>query len=161
MTIYNINVNRTNGDAYALEAYRGQLMIIVNTASKCGLRGQFKELEALYQEYKDKGLVVLGFPSNQFMNQEPGTSEEAAQFCQRDYGVSFPMHEIIDVNGDNAHPLFKHLKDEQSGILGGSIKWNFTKFLVDREGKVVDRVAPQSSPEKLRDKIEDLLNEKA
>ena len=158
MSIYDIEVNLTNGEKYPLDEYRGQAMIIVNTASKCGLRGQFKELEALYQEYKDDGLVVLGFPSNQFMNQEPGTSQEAAEACQRDYGVSFPMHEIIKVNGSDAHPLFKHLKEEQSGVLGGAIKWNFTKFLVDKNGTVIERVAPQDSPERMKDKIEEILN---
>ena len=157
MSIYDIQVNLTNGETYSLDEYRNKAMIIVNTASKCGLRGQFKELEALYQEYKDKGLVVLGFPSNQFMNQEPGTSQEAAEACQRDYGVSFPMHEIVKVNGSDAHPLFKKLKEEQGGVLGGAIKWNFTKFLVDKNGKVVERVAPQDSPEKMRDKLEEVL----
>lgn len=157
MSIYDIEVNRSDGETYRLDDYRGKVMLIVNTASKCGLRGQFKELEALNQEFNNKGLVVLGFPSNQFMNQEPLSSEEAATSCQRDYGVSFPMHEKIKVNGSDAHPLFKQLKEEQSGVLGGAIKWNFTKFLVDQEGKVVMRVAPQESPEKMREKIEELI----
>lgn len=161
MNIYNVEVSRSDGETYTLDTYQGKVMIIVNTASKCGLRGQFKELEALYQEYKDKGLVVLGFPSNQFMNQEPGTSEEAKEACHRDYGVTFPMHEKIKVNGKDAHPLFKYLKDEQSGLLGGTIKWNFTKFLVDPSGHVIERIAPQDSPEKLRHTIEDIVNKNA
>ncbi len=157
MSIYDIEVNLTNGEKYPLDEYRGQAMIIVNTASKCGLRGQFKELEALYQEYKDDGLVVLGFPSNQFMNQEPGTSQEAAESCQRDYGVSFPMHEIIKVNGSDVHPLFKHLKEEQSGVLGGAIKWNFTKFLIARDGNTVRRYEPTVEPREMEKDIEALL----
>ena len=131
---------------------------MVNTASKCGLTPQFKGLEALYETYKDKGLMVLGFPCNQFANQDPASDDEISQFCELNYGVTFPMFAKIDVNGDGAHPLFKHLKTAAPGLLGSeAIKWNFTKFLVDRNGKVVERYAPTTEPEKIAKDIEKLL----
>lgn len=157
MTIYDYNVTDSKHNEYSLSKYEGQVVLIVNTASKCGLAGQFDGLEALYQKYKDQGLVVLGFPCNQFANQEPGDASEAEQTCRLNYGVTFPMHEIIDVNGDNAHELFKYLKKQQSGMLSSAIKWNFTKFLIDRNGNVVKRFSPQTKPEKLESSIEDLL----
>ncbi|SDJ36344.1 glutathione peroxidase [Salimicrobium halophilum] len=157
MSIYDIEVTKENGEQYKLDEYKGNVMLIVNTATKCGLKGQFDDLEGLYKKYKDEGLVVLGFPSNQFANQEPGSAQDAAETCRLTYGVTFPMHEKIKVNGDDAHELFKHLKDESSGMFGGSIKWNFTKFLVDQNGNVVERYAPQTSPQKAEEKIKELI----
>ena len=146
------------GEPARLEDYRGKVLLIVNTASKCGLTPQFAGLEELHQAYADKGLVVLGFPCNQFAGQDPGSNEEIANFCQLNYGVSFKMHEKIDVNGSGTSPLFRLLKSEQKGLLNTeAIKWNFTKFLVDREGHVVERVAPRTEPHEIRAKIERLL----
>ncbi|KAA1039334.1 glutathione peroxidase [Macrococcus equipercicus] len=157
MSVYQFEATDSKNDSYKLDKYRGHVLLIVNTASKCGLTGQFDGLEQLYQEYKDRGLVVLGFPCNQFANQEPGTAEEAEAACRLNYGVTFPMHEKIDVNGDNTHPLFKYLKSETKGLLGSAVKWNFTKFLVDKEGNVVERYAPQTEPGKLKGDIEKYL----
>ncbi|MDX1296332.1 MAG: glutathione peroxidase [Sulfurimonadaceae bacterium] len=149
-----------NGEETSLSEYRGKVLLIVNTASKCGFTPQYEGLEALYQHYKDDGLMILGFPCNQFSEQEPGTNDEIANFCRVNYGVSFDMFAKIDVNGDNAHPLYKYLKREASGFLGSeSIKWNFTKFLVDRNGKVIDRYASTTKPESLKKDIETLLAE--
>lgn len=156
MTIYDIPVSTEKGEQYELERYKGKVMMIVNTASKCGFTNQFSQLEALYDKYKDEGFVVLGFPSDQF-KQELSSSEEAAEFCRLDYGVTFPMHEMIKVNGAEAHPLFKYLSSEAKGLLGQSIKWNFTKFLVDRDGNVIKRYAPQDNPLKAENDIEKLL----
>lgn len=132
-------------------------MLIVNTASKCGLTPQYEGLEALYQKYKDQGLVVIGFPCNQFGGQEPGDAQEIQEGCLINYGVSFPMMEKVEVNGKKAHPLFQYLKKEKSGLLGGRIKWNFTKFLIDKEGTVVERFAPTTAPEKIEAKVAALL----
>ena len=133
-------------------------MVIVNTASKCGFTPQYEGLEKVYQQYKDKGLVVLGFPCNQFGAQEPGGKEDIQEFCQLNYGVSFPMFDKIDVNGNDTHPLYEYLKKQATGVLGSeSIKWNFTKFLVDRDGKVIDRFAPTTKPEDMVRDIEALL----
>lgn len=131
----------------------------MNTASKCGLTPQFEELEQLYKEYKEKGLEILGFPCNQFANQDPGTNEEVHQFCQLNYGVTFTMFEKIDVNGDNAHPLYKFLTSQAKGVLNSRIKWNFTKFLIDTEGNVVKRYAPTVLPSKIKDDIKKLFND--
>lgn len=157
MNIYDIPVKNAKGESYQLDVYKGQVLMIVNTASKCGFTKQFTQLEALYAKYKKDGFVVLGFPSNQF-KQELENGEEAAQFCRLDYGVTFPMHELIKVNGAEAHPLFQHLTAESKGLLGQSIKWNFTKFLVDRDGNVVKRYAPQDNPLKAEQEISKLLN---
>jgi glutathione peroxidase len=147
-----------DGKPVALRTYAGKVLLIVNTASKCGFTPQYEGLEALYQKYRDKGLVVLGFPCNQFGEQEPGSAEEIGSFCQKNYGVSFPMFEKIDVNGDAAHPLYRWLKTSAPGLLGSErIKWNFTKFLLDRNGKVVERYAPVTKPEDLAKDIEALL----
>ena len=156
MSIYNIEVTDANGEQYKLERYKGQPMLIVNTATKCGLVGQFDELEALNKKYQEQGLVVLGFPSNQF-KQETGTGTEAAEACRLSYGVTFPMHDLVKVNGDDAHPLFKLLTEETKGILGKRVKWNFTKFLVDRDGKVVKRYGPTDNPMKSEKDIEQCL----
>ena len=159
--IYEFSALSVDGHEVPLAQYKGKVLVIVNTASKCGFTPQYAGLETLYQQYKDRGVVVLGFPCNQFGAQEPGTEEEIARFCESQYGVSFPIFAKIEVNGPDAHPLYKFLKKEQSGLLGalglGSIKWNFTKFLVDRAGKVVDRYAPSMSPAELTPAIDKLL----
>lgn len=159
MSIYDINITTANGEEKSLADYQGKVLLIVNVASKCGFTPQYKGLQELYEKYKGQGLEILGFPCNQFLGQEPGSNEEIQDFCQVNYGVSFPVFAKIDVNGTNAHPLYKHLTKEASGILGGAIKWNFTKFLVDQNGKVVKRYAPNTEPEKLTDKIEELLQQ--
>lgn len=154
MTIYDFHAKTLQGNDVSLGDYRGQVMLIVNTASKCGFTPQYEGLENLYSRLHDKGLTVLGFPCNQFGSQEPGDSSEIGQFCQVNYGVSFPMFAKIDVNGENAHPLYRFLKHEKPGVLGSErIKWNFTKFLVDRAGKVVARFAPMTKPEKIEGPI--------
>lgn len=156
MSIYNIDVTLDNGEQYSLDRYEGKTLLIVNTASKCGLTGQFEELQALQEQFADRGLVVLGFPSNQF-KQEVATANQAAETCRLTYGVTFPMHEIVKVNGEEAHPLFKVLTEETKGILGKSVKWNFTKFLVDKDGNIVKRFAPTDSPAKFAKEIEKYL----
>lgn len=156
MKIYDIEVKDANGESYKLERYKGQPMLIVNTATKCGLAGQFDDLENLYKKYGEQGLVVLGFPSNQF-KQETGTGAEAAEACRLSYGVSFPMHDVVMVNGADAHPLFQLLTEETKGLLGKSVKWNFTKFLVDRDGHVIKRYAPTDNPLKSEKDIEKYL----
>ncbi|MEN9353027.1 MAG: hypothetical protein RL318_352 [Fibrobacterota bacterium] len=141
-----------------LADHAGEVLLLVNTASKCGLTPQFEGLEALHRKYREKGLTVIGFPCNQFRNQEPGTHEEIGAFCQRNYGVSFPITTKIDVNGSQAHPLWRYLKSEKRGFLGfQGIKWNFTKFLVDRQGNVVKRFAPTTKPQDIAASIEELL----
>lgn len=146
MTIYDIEVQKPNGETYKLEEYKNKVLLIVNTASECGFTPQFEGLQHLYDNYKDRGFVVLGFPCNQFGGQEPGTGEEATQNCKINYGVSFPMHEKIDVKGENQHPLYQFLTEQQNGFFNEKIKWNFTKFLIDREGNVTNRYAPQKKP---------------
>lgn len=155
-TIYDIDVTDESGQTYSLSKYKGQAMMIVNTATKCGLRGQFADLETLYQDYQDQGFVVLGFPSNQF-HQEVQDKKEAAESCRLTYGVSFPMHDIIAVNGKETHPLFAYLKEAQGGLLSDAIKWNFTKFLVDKEGNVIKRYGPKTSPLEAKADIEAIL----
>jgi glutathione peroxidase len=140
-----------------LKQFEGQVLLIVNTASKCGFTPQYQGLQALHRELSPRGFAVLGFPCNQFGGQEPGDGEQIAEFCDSRYDVSFPMFEKIDVNGADAHPLYNYLKREKSGLLGSSIKWNFTKFLVDRSGKVVARHAPTATPLVLKKDIEALL----
>jgi glutathione peroxidase len=150
------------GKPHPLEKHAGQVVLVVNTASKCGFTPQFEGLEQLWQRYRDQGLVILGFPSNEFGHQDPGSNDEIASFCQRNYGVSFPMMGKIEVNGGGAHPLFQWLKAEAPGLLGTqAIKWNFTKFLVGRDGRVIKRYAPQDAPAKLAEDIEAALAEKA
>ncbi|MGE6490054.1 glutathione peroxidase [Paenisporosarcina sp. NPDC076898] len=152
-TVYDYAATLANGEEVSLNEYKGQPMVIVNTASKCGFTPQFQELQELYDEYKDQGLVVLGFPCGQFSNQEFDDVNETMEFCQLNYGVSFPMFQKIDVKGESAHPLFQHLVSEKKGLLTEDIKWNFTKFLVDPDGQVVKRYAPQSSPKKIEDDL--------
>jgi glutathione peroxidase len=157
-SIYDERVSTLEGEEKDLHDYEGKVMLVVNTASKCGLTPQFAGLEELHKAYADKGLAVLGFPCNQFANQDPGSEAEIGEFCQRNYGVSFPMHAKIEVNGGGTHPLYKRLKEEAKGALGTeAIKWNFTKFLVDKQGNVVKRFAPTTKPEELRGDIERLL----
>lgn len=147
-----------DGKPQPLSAFAGQVVLVVNVASKCGLTPQYEGLEALYRQYKDRGLVVLGFPCNQFAGQEPGTSEEIAQFCSLTYDVTFPIFERIDVNGAKAHPLYNWLKASAPGLLGSeAIKWNFTKFLIGRDGAVVERFAPTTEPADIAPAIEKLL----
>ena len=157
-SIYDFSAKTLDGRDISLGDYKDKVLLIVNTASKCGFTPQYKGLEALYKKYKDKGLVVLGFPSNQFGAQEPGPESEIAEFCEMNYGVTFPMFSKVDVNGDAAHPLFKYLTTTKKGLLGSeAIKWNFTKFLVDRQGKVVARYAPNDAPESIAADVEKLL----
>ena len=159
-TLHDFTMTTLEGEERPLSEYAGKVVLVVNTASQCGLTPQFEGLEKLYQEFGEDGLVVLGFPCNQFGAQEPGTSEEIGSFCQRNYGVSFPMFEKIEVNGDDAHPLYQWLRTEKGGLLGDAIKWNFTKFLVDEDGEVVKRYAPTTAPEKLSGDIESALGKR-
>ena len=153
-SVYDFKVTDIKGQEVSLEQYKGKAMLIVNTASKCGFTPQYTGLQELYKEYQDKNLVVLGFPCNQFGSQEPGTEADIEQFCQVNYGVEFPLFAKVDVNGSNAHPLFQYLKKEAPGLLGSQdVKWNFTKFLVDKYGQVVKRYAPSDSPEKVAEEI--------
>lgn len=158
MSIYEYTAKNLKGIDIPLSEYRDYVVLIVNTASKCGFTPQYEELEQLYQEYQDQKFVILGFPCNQFGNQEPGTEEDINEFCQVNYGVTFPMFAKVDVNGDDAHPLFDYLKENAKGLLGSkAVKWNFTKFLVNRNGEVVDRIASATSPLKMKSDIEALL----
>lgn len=140
-----------------MKEYKGKVVLIVNTASKCGFTPQFEGLEKLYEDYHEKGLEILGFPCNQFANQDDGTNSEIEEFCKVNYGVTFTMFQKIDVNGEKAHPLYQWLREEKHGLLSDKIKWNFTKFLLDRDGEVVARFAPATEPEKLIESIENLL----
>ena len=156
--IYEFSANSLQGERKSFSDYAGKVLLIVNTASKCGFTPQYKELEALYEKYRERGLEILGFPCNQFGKQEPGAAEEIGAFCEKNYGVNFPMFEKIDVNGDNAHPLYRHLKSAAPGLLGSEgIKWNFTKFLVGRDGRVVQRYAPLTKPLDIAGDIEAAL----
>jgi glutathione peroxidase len=154
MSIYDFTATLNHGTDQPLAAYRGHVLLIVNTASECGFTPQYKGLQELYAKYHDKGLEVLGFPCDQFGHQEPGTDEEIKSFCDLNYGVTFPLFSKIEVNGNNAHPLYKWLKREKGGLLGDAIKWNFTKFLVDKKGTVIERFAPNTKPEKIAADIE-------
>ncbi len=157
-TIFDFSVRSIGNKDVLLSDYKGRVLIIVNTASKCGLTPQYEQLEKLYKTYKDRGLVVLGFPCNQFGGQEPEGEEKIAEFCTVNYGVSFPMFAKIDVNGNTAHPLYRFLKSTKPGLLGTEpIKWNFTKFLVGRDGHVVGRYAPMTTPESMMADVEALL----
>jgi len=155
---YQFTALSLQGKAVSMEVYKGKTLLIVNTASKCGLTPQFRGLEKLYEDYKEKGLVILGFPCNQFANQEPGDEKSIAEGCLLNYGVTFPMFSKIDVNGDNAHPIYKYLKKELGGALGSKIRWNFTKFLVDQNGKPIKRFSPTTTPEKIEEYLKKILN---
>jgi glutathione peroxidase len=154
MLIYDFSAKLNNGADQLLVGFKGKVLLIVNTASQCGFTPQYKGLQELYAKYHDRGLEVLGFPCDQFGHQEPGTDQEIASFCEVNYGVTFPLFSKIEVNGSNAHPLYKFLKEEKGGLLGDKIKWNFTKFLVDKQGNVVERFAPTTTPEKIASDIE-------
>ncbi|MEY8463760.1 glutathione peroxidase [Streptococcus merionis] len=156
--IYQIPIDLQNGGQTTLESYKGKVLLIVNTATGCGLAPQYEGLQKLYDTYQEQGLEILDFPCNQFMNQAPGTDTEINSFCELNYQTTFPRFKKVDVNGKDACPLFVHLKDQKSDpLLGKAIKWNFTKFLVDREGQVVARFSPQTEPEKMEEQIRQLL----
>lgn len=158
MSIYDIEVKDINGQAITMSKYKDKVILIVNVASKCGFTNQYEGLELLHQKYSNQGLAVLGFPCNQFLSQEPGTEEEIKEFCSLTFGVKFDMFSKIDVNGENTHPLYKYLKENSKGILGtDAIKWNFTKFLVDKNGKVIKRYAPSTKPSEIEEDIVSLL----
>ncbi|MGM9925424.1 MAG: glutathione peroxidase [Bacillus sp. (in: firmicutes)] len=157
-TVHDFEVKKANGEMQPLKEYAGKVLLIVNTASKCGLTPQFEDLQKLYDAYKEKGFEILGFPCGQFNNQEYDNIEETTQFCQRNYGVTFPMFAKVDVNGDQADPLFVFLKEQKKGILSNNIKWNFAKFLVDGEGQVVERYAPTTDPMKIGADLQKLLS---
>lgn len=156
MNIYEMEVTNANGEKYSLARYKGKVLLVVNTATKCGFTPQFEELETLYKKFHKKGFEILGFPSNQF-KQELSSAKEAEEACRLTYGVTFLMHELVKVNGDDAHPLFKYLTEHTKGLFGSSVKWNFTKFLLDQEGNIVKRYAPNDKPSKFEKDIENLL----
>lgn len=159
-SLYDIPVERLSGGTTTLADHQGKVLLIVNTASECGLTPQYEGLEALYRKYQSQGLVIAGFPCNQFGGQEPGTADQIGAFCTKNYGVTFPMYAKIDVNGENTHPLYAWLKKAAPGLLGSeAIKWNFTKFLVGRDGRVLDRYAPTTAPDALAGDIEQALAE--
>lgn len=156
--VYDFDMPRLDGSEESLETYKGKVLLIVNLASRCGFTPQYKGLEALYKDLNDQGFEILGFPCNQFGSQEPGSSEDIQQFCDLNFGVTFPLFKKIEVNGDGAAPLYQFLKKEAPGLMGTkAIKWNFTKFLVNRDGKVIKRFAPNDTPEAIRKHIEKLL----
>ena len=159
-TIYDFTAERMDGDTQAFSDYKGDVLLIVNTASKCGFTPQFEGLEALHKQYENQGLVVIGFPCNQFGSQDPGSNDEIGAFCQKNYGVSFPMMAKIDVNGAKAHPIFTWLKEQKGGLLTDGIKWNFTKFLISSDGQVMARYAPTTKPEAIKADIEKALASK-
>lgn len=155
--IYDYKALTSKGQELDFKQFEGKVLLIVNTASKCGFTPQFAGLEELNRKYKDRGLVVIGFPCNQFGNQDPGSDEEISGFCQLNYGVTFQIMKKVDVNGDNADPIFKYLKEQTGGLLGSAIKWNFTKFLISRNGDTIKRFAPATAPKKLEKDIEKML----
>jgi glutathione peroxidase len=158
MSIYEFEVNKINGETISLEEYKGKVMIIVNTASKCGFSPQYDDLQSLYVQYKEDGIVVLGFPCNQFLNQEPGDDLEIDSYCKLNHGVTFPMFAKVNVKGKEAHPLFSYLTENAPGVMGSkSIKWNFTKFLIDRNGNIVSRFAPKTKPLEMEEDIKKLI----
>ena len=157
MSIYDFQVKDAQGAQSDLSEYKGKVLLIVNTATGCGFTPQYDGLQDLYEKYREQGLEILDFPCNQFGNQAPGTEEEIVDFCQSRYGITFRQFAKIEVNGDNAHPLYKWLKEQKGGMMGSNIKWNFTKFLVDREGNVVDRFGSATTPEKIDSKVKELL----
>jgi len=156
-SIFDYSMTTANGESLELSSFRGRVILIVNTASQCGFTPQYTEMEEIYQTYKDQGLIVLAFPCNQFGQQEPLTSESLVEYCKINHGVTFPISQRVDVNGRDATPIFRHLKTEKRGLLGSRIKWNFTKFLVDRSGQVTHRFSPQTTPKKVSVFIEEAL----
>lgn len=158
-TIYDFTAKSNKGKEVDLSQFKGQVLLIVNTASKCGFTPQYKGLEDLYKKYKGQGLAIIGFPCDQFGHQEPGNNEEIASFCEMNYGVTFPIMEKIEVNGEQASPIFKYLKSKAGGLFGSRIKWNFTKFLISKDGQVIKRFSPIKNPKSLEKLIERMLNE--
>jgi glutathione peroxidase len=159
MSLYDFTVKTIDGQNETMDKFRGQVLLIVNVASKCGFTRQYEGLEEIYRRYREQGFSILGFPCDQFANQEPGSDEEIKNFCSLNYDVTFPLFSKIEVNGSGTHPLYEYLKNEQSGLLGSkSIKWNFTKFLVDREGQVLKRFAPTDTPEKIEEELRPLID---
>ncbi|MFD2044320.1 glutathione peroxidase [Ornithinibacillus salinisoli] len=158
MSVHDYSAITINGDMKHLSDYKGKVILIVNTASECGFTPQFTGLQKLYDDYNDQDFEILGFPCNQFGNQDPGSNEDIGSFCQKNYGVTFPMFQKVDVKGDHAHPLFTYLTSEAKGLLTKEIKWNFTKFLVSKNGEVLNRYAPQTKPENLKEDIEKALH---
>ncbi|PJZ70980.1 glutathione peroxidase [Leptospira perolatii] len=156
-SLYELTATLNNGKEKYLSDYKGKVLLIVNTASECAFTPQYKGLQEIYDKHKASGLEVLGFPCDQFGHQEPGSDKEIQSFCQVNYGVNFPLFKKIEVNGDKTHPVFQFLKNQAPGILGKSIRWNFTKFLIDKQGKVVKRFAPTTTPEKIDKEIKELL----
>lgn len=157
MSVYDFNAKTITGEEKKLKDYKGKVLLIVNTASECGFTPQYEGLQKLYEEIGNTEFEILGFPCNQFGGQDPGSNEDIARFCSSNYGVTFPLFSKVDVKGDNAHPLFKYLTEEQKGLLTEDIKWNFTKFLIDKDGNVVDRFSPQKEPAKLKKDIVKLI----
>jgi len=157
MSVYRFSARTITGEEKSLSDYEGRVLLIVNTASRCGFTPQYRELQELYETYRDRGLEILAFPCNQFANQEPGSEEEIQKFCETQYNVTFPLFSKVKVKGPDAHPLFKYLTESAPGMLGKEIKWNFTKFLVNRRGEVVKRYAPQTSPWRIARDIEEWL----
>lgn len=158
MAIYDYSVKDTKGNEVAISKYKGKVLLIVNTATACGFTPQYKELQDLYLKYKDRGFEILDFPCNQFGKQAPGSNEDIASFCEIKYKTTFQTFAKIDVNGKNTDPLYVYLKQQEKGFLGEAIKWNFTKFLIDKEGNVIERYAPITRPSKIEDKIIELLD---
>ena len=157
MNVYDFEAKTIQGEIIKLSEYKNKVIIIVNTASKCGLTPQYKGLEELHQKYNDNGLIILGFPCNQFGGQEPGDAKDISEFCEINYGVSFQIFDKIEVNGKNEHPLFTYLKKELPSLLGRSIKWNFTKFIIDKSGKPIKRISPTTAPKKMENLINKLI----
>lgn len=160
MSVYDFSAKTMLGEERSLKEHKGKVLLIVNTASECGFTPQFQGLQQLFETYQDQGFEVLGFPCNQFNSQDPGTDAEISHFCQSNYGVSFQMYSKIDVKGENAHPLFIYLTSETKGMLNSQIKWNFTKFLINRDGEVINRYAPQTKPESIEKDIQAALQDK-
>jgi len=160
VSAYDFSAKLNRGHDQQLSQYKGKVLLIVNTASKCGFTSQYKGLQGLYAKFRKRGFEVLAFPCDQFGHQEPGTDHEIRSFCEANYGIEFPLFSKVEVNGEGAHPLYKFLKSEKGGLLGDSIKWNFTKFLVDKEGKVVERYAPMTPPERIATDIEKQLKKR-
>jgi len=160
-TLHDFTATLNNGTPKSLRDYRGKVVLVVNTASQCGFTPQYKGLQALYEKYRERGLEILAFPCDQFGHQEPGDDNEIANFCELNFGVTFPLFKKVEVNGDGAHPLYKWIKAAAPGLLTDGIKWNFTKFLVDRDGRVIDRFAPSTAPEKLEKDVAEALEQAA
>lgn len=157
MKLYDYQVKNAQGNMVSMNSYEGKVLLIINSATGCGFTPQYEGLQELYNKYRDQGFEILDFPCNQFGNQAPGSNEEIKSFCQTRYGITFPLFSKIEVNGANEEPLFQYLKSQKKGVMGNKIKWNFTKFLVNRDGEVIDRFAPTTTPDKIEEKIKELM----